>query len=69
MRCPKCGSEQVQLITETTTEGKDFSGEKGCCGYLVFGPLGLLCGACGEGKQTRSTSYWVCHACGRKWKA
>ena len=38
MQCPKCGSNNCQVITETTTEGKDFSASKGCCGWLLAGP-------------------------------
>ena len=69
MNCPKCGSGNVQIINETTTKGKDFSAGKGCLGYLLAGPFGILCGACGKGKQTINTQYWVCNNCGRKWKA
>ena len=28
MRCPKCGGEHCQVISETTSKGKDFSAEK-----------------------------------------
>lgn len=69
MRCPKCGNENCQITTETTSSGKDFSAGKGCCGALLFGPIGLLCGACGKGKTIHSTSYWFCPNCGRKFKA
>jgi hypothetical protein len=36
--CPKCKSKQVHA------EKKGFSGGKACCGALIAGPLGLLCG-------------------------
>jgi uncharacterized Zn finger protein len=56
MSCPKCGSENVQVVTETKTKG--YSASKGCCGILLFpiiGFFGLLCGFCGMGKsKTRS---------------
>ena len=29
MRCPKCGNENCQITTETTSSGKDFSAGKG----------------------------------------
>ena len=54
MKCPKCGSENCQIITSTHTEGKDFSASKGCCGWLLAGPVGVLCGFCTKGKQTYS---------------
>lgn len=69
MNCPKCGNSNVQMINETSTKGKDFSASKGCCGMILMGPFGLLCGLCGKGKQVVNTNYWVCNQCGTKWKA
>ena len=69
MKCNKCGSDNCQIINEVTTSGKDFSAKKGCCGAILLGPIGVLCGACGKGKQTTNTNYWVCNNCGDKWKA
>ena len=68
MKCPKCKGENCQVINEVTTKGKDYSAKKGCCGIILFGWIGLLCGACGKGKQTENTQYWVCNNCGAKWK-
>ena len=68
-RCPKCGSESLQMINDMKTSGKDFSGTKGCCGAILLGPIGLLCGACGKGKQVETTHIWVCNYCGNRWKA
>lgn len=68
MRCPKCHAENCQIINEVTTSGKDFSASQSCCGYILFGPIGLLCGACGDGKKVQNTNYWVCNNCGNKWK-
>lgn len=68
MKCPKCGGENCQIITETQTKGKDFSAGKGCCGWVIFGPMGILCGMCGEGKKISNKSFWVCHQCGNKFK-
>ena len=68
MKCPKCGKENGHVITQTSTEGKDFSASKGCCGALLLGPIGILCGACGKGKQINSESFWVCSNCGNKFK-
>ena len=68
MRCPFCGGDNCQVINEVTTDGKDFSVSKGCCGAILFGPIGLLCGACGKGKEIINRNYWVCTNCGKKWK-
>lgn len=66
--CPRCGSSNVQITTETTTSGSNFSAGKGCLGYLLLGPLGLLCGACGSGQTTNSKTMWVCRSCGEKFR-
>ena len=69
MQCPKCKNENCQIVSDVSTKGKDFSAGKGCLGTLVLGPIGVLCGACGKGKKTITTQYWVCNDCGHKWKA
>ena len=68
MVCPRCGADNSSVINETTTTGKDFSAGKGCCGAILFGPIGVLCGACGKGKQIHNQAYYVCNSCGNKWK-
>lgn len=69
LRCPKCQNENLQIIQETSTKGRDMSAGKGCCGYILLGPFGLLCGMCGKGKQMKTTTYWMCPVCGNKFKA
>ena len=68
MKCPKCSSEHCSIINEIYTKGKDFRAANGCLGAILFGPLGILCGACGKGKRIINTHYWVCNQCGYKWK-
>ncbi len=65
MKCTRCGSENVQFGTNTS--GGGFSAGKGCCGYILMGPLGLLCGACGS--KTKTDEFWVCQKCGNKFTA
>lgn len=62
MKCPKCGSEKIQF--GTSTSGGGFSFSNSCCGYIMLGPLGLLCGACGSGTSTEE--FWICQDCGNK---
>lgn len=69
LRCPRCQNENLQIITETSTKGKDVSAGKSCCGYILLGPIGILCGMCGKGKQMKTTTYWICPMCGNKFKA
>ncbi len=68
MNCKRCGSDRTHVINEVTTKGKDYSATKGICGWILMGPIGILCGACGEGKKTNNTNYWVCDNCGFKSK-
>lgn len=68
MNCPRCGNGNCQIITETKTTGKDYSAGNGCCGFLLFGPIGMLCGLFADGKKTTSVNYWVCQSCGNKFK-
>lgn len=67
--CRRCRSTNIVPISEVTTKGKDFRADNACCGYMLCGPLGLLFGATGKGKQTTTTTYWICKNCGNKFKA
>lgn len=67
--CPRCGSHDILPVSEVSTTGKDFKVSDACCGFLMCGPLGLLCGATGKGKQTTTNTYWMCKGCGNKFQA
>ncbi len=62
MKCPHCDSEDIQFATNT--HGGGFSFFDSCCGFILMGPLGLLCGACGSGVSTKE--FWICKNCGHK---
>lgn len=72
--CPKCGGRHLQMISEskssTVSTGGGYSGTKGCLGFLLLGPLGILCGNCGSKQKvettTDTTHFWVCLDCGEK---
>lgn len=68
LHCPRCGSHDIMPISEVSTKGKDFKAGDACCGYMLCGPLGLLCGTTGKGKQTTTNTYWMCSACGNKFQ-
>lgn len=58
MVCPKCKSEDCQVINEVKSKGASLT--KLCfCG---------LCGLAGTGK-TKNQAYWICSKCGYKFKA
>lgn len=65
MGCPRCGSDNIQVVNEVKTEGFGFI--EGCLGYLILGPFGLLCGLCGMG-ETKNNILRVCANCGAKFK-
>lgn len=56
IRCPKCHSTQIYV------DKKGFSGKKACCGAILAGPLGLLCGT-HKSNKVRMT----CLNCKRTW--
>lgn len=68
LKCPKCGSSNLSIVSEVSTSGKDFNTANACCGYLLCGPLGLLLGTAGKGKQQHTDTFWVCKKCGNKFK-
>jgi tellurium resistance protein TerD len=57
IRCPRCGSSQISANKKGVDAGN------ACCGALLFGPLGLLCG------MTDSNKVIVtCLNCGHQWR-
>lgn len=57
LRCPKCGGTQI------AANKRGMKGSSACCGALLFGPLGLLCGLSGA-----NTVIVTCLQCGHQWK-
>jgi hypothetical protein len=67
--CPKCGSLNVQVVSDVTETTKGFGAGKGCLGYICLGPIGLLCGLIGMGEgKTKINTYRVCANCGARFK-
>lgn len=70
--CPKCKSKNLQAIVETNTQGngRGYGAGKGLIGYLLLGPLGLLCGACGSKAKITTTNktFFICMDCGNKFR-
>lgn len=64
--CPHCGSDNCQPMNETNVTGGGYDPTSGCCGYFLFGPLGLLCGACGNDTRSTTRTYWICKNCGKR---
>ena len=74
--CPNCRSNKLQVVPKTNFESKfeakGYGIFKGCCGYLIFGPIGILCGLCGSKAKNSvkisSTNVWICLDCGEKFR-
>ena len=75
MKCPKCGSENVNVMVEQTGS-KTRTKKMGCLwsfcrGMLIFCTFGLWL-LIGKRKETGKTTYTnktaaVCQNCGHKW--
>ena len=76
LHCPKCKSTDLQCMvsnqTTVSSTGGGYGVGKGCLGYLLLGPLGLLCGACGSKQKITSenhqSTFWACKSCGEKFR-
>ncbi len=67
--CPRCGSHNIKVVSETNGKSQGFDLGKGCLGYLCLGPWGWLCGLCGMGKgYTSTTTYRMCVDCGARFR-
>jgi len=53
--CPKCGSKNIHI------EKRGFDAGGACCGALLVGPFGLLCGQSGANKLEKT-----CLSCNKK---
>lgn len=61
VRCPNCSSSNIFFVTRETNSGYD--GSNACCGAILFGPLGLLCGLTGK---KESETIRKCGNCGKE---
>lgn len=76
VKCPRCGEHNLYPMNETSTSvhtsGGGYSGSKGCLGWLLFGPIGLLCGGMGQKQRTSVNTvhklFWICNECGFKFR-
>ena len=71
MTCPNCGSDNISgtEYIETETERENCNTGNACCGTLLLGWPGLLCGFCRRNEYetvSRKVSYY-CNECGHQW--
>lgn len=65
--CPFCGATNCQPMQKSIVDAtyKNYRWGSGCCGLLLLGPFGLLCGLCGTGINTKTQNelWWTCLKC------
>lgn len=68
--CPHCGNPLHECTpvskTTVTTSGGGYGFFSGCCGTILLGPLGLLCGLRKQSITSSSQTWWVCKKCGKE---
>ncbi|MGN0389814.1 MAG: hypothetical protein ACI4L2_03290 [Wujia sp.] len=68
MKCPKCGSIDCKIVSETKESGRDYSICDGFLGELCLGPSGFICGMTND-RDVDVQTFWVCRKCGCKFKS
>ena len=68
MKCPKCGNDYCNIVSNTKITGKDYSIGRGLLGEAVFGTSGYICGM-SDSRDVNVEAYWVCKKCGYKFKS
>lgn len=68
IHCPSCNGTNCNTVLETETHSSPFGFGDACCGYILLGPIGLLCGLCGASSETHTDTYYKCNDCGKKFK-
>lgn len=68
--CPHCGAPLSDCTpiskTTVTSSGGGYGIFSGCCGMVLLGPLGLLCGLRKQNITSSSQTWWVCRKCGKE---
>lgn len=68
--CPNCGMpmEGCTPLVKTTisSTGGGYGFFSGCCGMVLLGPFGLLCGLKGKRTTSSSQTWWACRKCGKE---
>lgn len=52
--------------TTVTSSGGGYGLFSGCCGTILLGPLGLLCGLRKRTITSSSQTWWACRKCGKE---
>jgi hypothetical protein len=70
--CPSCKSQDLFPISESevNVSGGGYGFGRGCCGWILLGPIGLLLGFCGRKvkSETKTRQFWYCKSCGYKFR-
>lgn len=68
--CPYCGAKGCQMVQRNSTKvtQSGYGCGSGCCGLILLGPFGLLCGLCGSGSKVdiKNEIWFMCPSCGKQ---
>lgn len=67
MKCPKCGNNYCDMVSEKKTSGTDYSICGGLLGEMLCGPAGYMCGF-SDSYKTEASAYWICPKCKNRFK-
>lgn len=68
VKCPKCGASGCVPQYKQNVSGGGYGCCQGVLGSLILGPLGLLCGMCGQSVKTTNNLVWICPKCGHEFQ-
>lgn len=66
--CPYCHAtgSACYPVDKTKVSGSRYGFWNGCCGLVLLGPVGLLCGLCGNHIKLSNETWWICKKCGKE---
>jgi len=68
MKCPRCGSKNLEELSRIVNKHSGISIPKGIAGGLLFGKIGAVGGALLGSDKPVYEKYYQCHDCGNEWK-
>jgi DNA-directed RNA polymerase subunit RPC12/RpoP len=68
IKCPSCGSNNLEKLSRIVNKHSGISIPKGIAGGLLFGKIGALGGVLLGSDKPVYEKYYHCRDCGHKWK-
>ena len=67
IRCPRCGSNDLENLSRIVNKHSGISIPKGIVGGLLFGKIGAIGGALLGSDKPVYEKYYQCRYCSHKW--